>query len=270
MSLIKKIFDKAGIKRFYPINVNEKVVQIPIHKGLGYANLRNAEPWMLELLRKLGGEEKILLDAGMNVGQTLIAWKTLFPQATYIGFEPNKLCVNYVNGLISKNSFSHCNVEPYGISTETGTTELFMLPKDKGDSTASIIKEFRPDDGRISFKISTTKLSDFDYTNFDIAKVDVEGAELEVIQSVLEVRNDAVFICEILPVYSTEHKSRLERQEKIEKILKENNYSLFRIIKDMPLQLEELTEIGIHSELELCDYIFVPQTKKQEVLSKFK
>ncbi len=269
MILLKKIFDKAGIKRSYPFFVQDKTVMVPIQNGLGYANLRNSEPWMIELFLKLGGQDKSLLDVGVNVGQTLIAWKALFPNSDYIGFEPNRLCVNYVEDLIKKNNFTNCALEPYGISNKKEDAQLFLLPKDKGDSSASMIKEFRPEDERISLDIQTIPLQETKYKNFDIAKIDVEGAELEVIQSIFEVNQSATFICEILPVYSQENKFRLERQKEIKNILNSNNYAIFRVIKKGGVKIEEVQEFGIHSELEMCDYIFVPEDTKQALISKF-
>jgi FkbM family methyltransferase len=269
MKFFKKIVDKLGIKKSYKLILNGKKLKIPIHNGMGYGNFQNSEPWMNEVLIKIGGTDKTLLDIGVNIGQTLIAWKTLFPTSNYIGFEPNTKCVNYVLDLINLNQFSSCQLEPVGISLKTEKTKLFILEKDPADSTASVIKDFRENENRSSITIQTKRLRNTNHTKFDIAKIDVEGAELEVIQSIFEVNQSATFICEILPVYSQENKFRLERQKEIKNILNSNNYAIFRVIKKGGVKIEEVQEFGIHSELEMCDYIFVPEDTKQALISKF-
>ncbi|MFT4599942.1 MAG: FkbM family methyltransferase [Arenicella sp.] len=265
--MIKKIFNKLGIGRTYTTSINNKVVKVQIEKGLGFPNFYDAEPWMTSVLAKFGSNDCRFLDVGVNVGQTLIKWKTLFPDSEYVGFEPNIACVDYVNKLITNNQFSKCKIQPYGIALSKEKVKLFIKGRDPGDSSATIIENFRETTDTKTVQVETTPLYELEPNEFDLIKIDVEGSELGVIESLFEKKISAVILCEILPVYSEENEDRLIRQKKIESILAANDYLIFRITKEGIAKFEGIQEIGIHSDLTNCDYLFLPSSKK-DLISK--
>ena len=269
MKLIKKIFNKLGIRRSYAHRVNGVKFKVPVFSGMGYANFNNAEPWMISILKIISKEKSTFLDVGVNVGQTLLIWKSIQPNSCYIGFEPNRHCVKYAKYTIKVNKFEHCKIEPYGLSTTSEKSKLYLLGKDLGDSSATTIENFRENETRSAIEIETKTLSELGYSEFDLVKIDVEGSELEVIQSIFEVNTSATIICEILPVYSEENTERLERQQEIEKLLKNNDYYIYRILKGEKVALESIQEFGIHSELSKSDYLFVPSSKDDFIKAAF-
>jgi len=107
-------------------------------------------------------------------------------------------------------------------------------------------------------------------TKISILKIDVEGAELEVLESFEEdiVDSQPVILMEILPVYGDENKKRLDRQIEIERLFRKWGYYLHRIIRqhDKLVEISQINEIGIHSDLNSCDYIAIPGSR----LSDFK
>ena len=260
--MIKQIFNKIGIARTYKTSVNNKVVQVQVEKGLGFPNFNDAEPWMNALLAKFGSNEYRFLDVGVNVGQTLLKWKTLFPDSEYVGFEPNKACVEYVSKLISINNFTNCTLHPYGIALEKEKVDLFLKGRDPGDSAATIIENFRETSDTKRIQVETIPIYELESNTFDLIKIDVEGSELGVIESIFENETNAIISCEILPVYSKENNERLDRQQRIEAILAKNDYLIFRVIKEDTPKFEPIKEIGIHSDLTKCDYLFLPSSKK--------
>lgn len=267
--MIKRIINKLGIKRSYPVEIAGVSFKVPVYKGIGFSNLRDAEIWMTTLLNKLGSPEACFLDIGVNTGQTLLKWKALYPHALYAGFEPNQNCVGYLDCLIEENQLINCSIYPYAVSTDKAEKRLYLLGNDPADSSATTIAGFRGDESRREITVQSMPLSDLDNNIFDLIKIDVEGSELEVLESVFEVNNQAVIICEILPVYSAENKDRLNRQKKIESLLEKNGYCLFRVQKEDKIGLVEISEIGIHSELEKSDYVFIPENKKDAILATF-
>ena len=269
MNLIKKIFNKLGIRRSYPHRINGVKFRVPVFSGMGYANFNNSEPWMSTILQIISKDKSTLLDVGVNVGQTMLCWKSIRPNSAYIGFEPNRHCVKYAKYTIKVNKFENCKIEPYGLSTKSEKSELYILGKDLGDSTASTIKDFRENETRQAIEIETKSLKELGYTDFDIAKVDVEGSELEVIKAILAVNQSATIICEILPAYTSDNKDRIERQEQIEHLLKDHEYYIYRILKGEKITLESIQEFGIHSELAKSDYLFVPSSKDDFIKAAF-
>ncbi|MFT5820431.1 MAG: FkbM family methyltransferase [Crocinitomix sp.] len=267
--MIKRIINKLGIYKTYPLEVRNTSYKVPVHKGLGFTHFVDSEPWMDQVLEKLGGAEFRFLDVGVNVGQTLLKWKSLFPDSTYVGFEPNTACVNYVSDLIQKNKLNNCVLHPYGLSTSESKSKLYLLGKDMGDSSATTIENFRANENRTAIDILTTPLQLKEPIPFDLIKIDVEGSELEVLQSIFEVGGEPIITCEILPVYSTENKERLARQKTIQQLLKEQSYSIYRILKQPAIKLDKIVEFDIHGDLTKSDYVFIPNSKAEIIMRKF-
>jgi len=262
------------------IRIGDKKFIVPVSDNIGYSNLNTSEPWMIDVLKivlPLGDTN--FVDIGVNIGQTLLKLKSLSSNIKYVGFEPNPFCVNYVYKLIDRNRFENTIIVPVGISNKTEVGVLNFLDDSKANSSASIIADFRK--SHVTKRKEFIPLFDFedlkDKMKLDIIsilKIDVEGAELEVITSFRKelAKNETIVLLEILPAYNAQNTFRIERQNKIQDILFDLNYSIFRVIKknDLLVNLEEVKEIEIHSNIDWCDYVIVPKTKvdKFKVYSK--
>jgi len=250
-------------------NLNKKKVAIPIINGLGFANMTIIELWMCSLLEKIIPLKKgSFVDIGVNIGQTLMKLRSVDSNIDYVGFEPNPLCVYYTGELIKANQFKNTRLVPVGIFNTDGVLQLNMYSEVDTDPAASMIENFRP--GEKVFQKIYVPVSRFETANgflhlneLSIVKIDVEGAELEVLESLEHVLNDLrpfIFI-EILPCYTESNAARIRRQKSLESLLQRINYCIFRVLKqdqNTVTSLQPLAEIGIHGDLELCDYVMAP------------
>ncbi|HEY2720520.1 MAG TPA: FkbM family methyltransferase [Chitinophagaceae bacterium] len=275
-----------GLKKFrilkkinfsFTKKINHHRFRIPIISGSGEQNIPVHEQWMDSVLQKLLALKRgAFIDVGVNVGQTLLKIKSIDPDIEYYGFEPNPTCVFYVNRLIEANKIENVYIFPVAIAEKAGITELNFYFDSDTDAAASMIKDFRPVSGiRKSVFIPCLSINDVKSFIWDssvsIIKVDVEGAELDVLKglsSFLETLRPFVLM-EILPVYEAENKFRLDRQLEIERILLKNNYKIIRIKKnnDRFFSLEMIDAIGIHSNQDWCDYIFCPGETHLQLIS---
>lgn len=241
---------------------------------VGFGNLSMSEPWMVEILNiVLSLDNKIFVDVGVNVGQTLMKLRSVSSEIKYIGFEPNPMCVNYVSQLVKENDFNNISIIPVGISDKTEVGVLNFFYASRTDSSASMISEFRPEQ-KIERKeyiplFDLRKIMDaIDLNAISVLKIDVEGAELEVLNSFYSLIKDQkpIILIEILPAYNKENIFRIKRQNKIQTMLNKAEYSIFRVIKenDILLDLEEISDIEIHSDLNRCEYVMVPNVKKNK------
>lgn len=259
------------------IRVNNRNFLIPVKDGLGIDYLNLSEPWMIQLLDRL---KRIFpghfTDIGVNLGQTLIKVYSVYDNFQYTGFEPNPACVTYVQELVRKNEFKRCKILPVGISDNTGILNLNFFYDNKIDSSASMIEEFRSGE-KIdhSIHISVANLSVvrnyLPEIKHSFLKIDVEGAELEVLKGLFGWIKDTepVIIAEILPVYTEENSFRYNRQKEVEKLLHGLDYSFARIRKKCEVTLEQINSIGIHSNLEDCDYVIFPKSLESEIKAGF-
>jgi FkbM family methyltransferase len=257
--------------------LNDKKFKVPIVRGIGIENFYMSETWMVELLEKLLAIKQLgaFIDVGVNVGQTLLKLKSVTNRHQYIGFEPNPYCLSYLYELIELNNFRDDIIIPYGLSNEDNNIFLNFYYKNIVDSTSSIVPNFRPDQSiERKIYVQVRPMNEIklikDLDEIAIIKIDVEGAEMEVIEGAKKTIESKrpVLIIEILPVYKEANLFRLDRQRNIEKIMKELNYKLFRIKKTSNNRLEglsEIKEIEIHSNLDQCDYVFVPKELENQL-----
>jgi len=227
------------------------------------------EPWMLDILDDLlKRTEGAFIDVGVNVGQTLLKVKSLSIDRQYIGFEPNPACLYYVGELIRENKFTACTIIPFGLYNQDQVLCLDLYSDNSADSSASMIKGFRSkNEIRNKIYVPAFRFDSianiFDFNSISIVKIDVEGAELEVIQGLLDLIRDyrPIVLIEILPVYTAENLSRLDRQQSIEAIFHSLDYIFHRVEKNQGVlsSLKKIDKIGIHSDLNKCDYLLAPR-----------
>jgi FkbM family methyltransferase len=227
---------------------------------------------MITVLRNLFELRKgAVVDVGVNLGQTLLKVKAIDPEREYIGFEPNPSCVSYAEKLIAANELKNCKLAPVGVSQKAGMVTLDLFYGTDEDSSASIVPGFRPDQN-VSFRknvavLSYDELPEGFIPETAVIKIDVEGAELEVLRGLLPVieRDSPFIVMEILPCYSEERRGRLERQEQVEALLRHSDYVLFRIGQS----LSHVKTIGIHGDMSLCDYVACPSERTRELQAIF-
>lgn len=270
-----KYFNLTGKKQ-----INNSRYKIPVLGKVGYHNLFDWEPWMITLIKKFElTDQSLFVDVGVNIGQSLLKVKSINPGIKYIGFEPNPTCTNYVELLIKSNDIKNAVVVPVGLSTNNEINELNLFNDLSSDGAASIVKDIRPGNKIFGtkyvpiFNLQTIK-TNLDFDNLSILKVDVEGAEYEVLS---EFRKDIskykpAILIEILPVYSPDMKERLVRQQKIEALLSELEYSIFKIEFNTIelIAIKEMSTIGIHNDINECDYVFIHKSNRQKFFADFK
>jgi len=271
---ILRVLNKLKLLRFlnltYKIKLNKNEIIIPLQGKIGFNNLTISESWMIDIFEKLDfKKDKIFIDVGVNIGQTLIKLKTVYSDMAYVGFEPNSSCVYYVESLIKQNGWDNIHLVPSGISENVGLGILEHYADDITDSSASIVSNYR--EGSKVYQRDIVTLLDvktveniWKKKKISAIKIDVEGAELGVLKSFEDIlkRDRPYLLVEILPVYDNQNKERLDNQMTIEKILTDLEYSIYRINKDSENKLESIKlieSIGIHSNLDWCDYIFSPK-----------
>lgn len=272
INFLIRVFNKLRILKYFNFSVSaslqKKKFIIPVIRGLGKENLDISEKWMLKVFEKLMPlKNGFFMDVGVNTGQTLLKLKATDDQRKYIGFEPNPNCIFYVQELIRVNKFTDVTLYPVGLASKTQLIELNYFTNDATDSAASIITDFRK--GATVYRkefIPCFLFSDIILSlseSIAIIKIDVEGAELEVFEGLKEVIQQyrPFIIIEVLPVYDLSNGDRFTRQKAIESLLSELDYKIIRILKRGDSEVEKyklLSEIGVHANMDYCDYIFCP------------
>lgn len=253
----------------YKLKLNSRQIIIPIVNGMGKQNVFPSELWMLTVIERLFLIRKgTFVDIGVNVGQTLLKVRAISTDRRYVGFEPNPACVFYVNELIKINSFKNIAIIPAGVSDVDQLITLNYYSEGILDSSASIVADFRNQKVYRKEFVACFGYSSFrkvlDVDPIAIIKIDVEGAELQVLQSLNSViiEQRPFVIIEILPVYEITNIQRLQRQLKIEELFKQATYKALRINKSSNT-FTPLDKLEIDPSIDECDYLFCPEESVQ-------
>jgi FkbM family methyltransferase len=178
--------------------------------------------------------------------------------------------------LIKLNELEKYELFPLGVGSKTEVLKLIFFASDESDSSATIIEHYRPNNKEDHYIYVPV----FDFHSINsflptktstLVKIDVEGAELEVLLGLKDwiTINQPIFLLEILPVYTVENQARLNRQEQIEGLLKELNYKIARLKKTNPARIEEISKIGIHSSIDDSDYLAYPVASADKIENCF-
>ncbi|MDA0353517.1 MAG: FkbM family methyltransferase [Chloroflexi bacterium] len=199
----------------------------------------------------------------MNLGQTLLAAKSVRADWEYFGFEPNPSCVHYVNALVEANDLDHCAVYPFGIGATTGAVDL--RSRTVGGGEGSLVEGILPDSwfGR-RIKVAIIEGAflppELVAARWGVLKVDVEDAELEVFRTLMPFieRDQPYIVTELLPTYGGNGPMaiRRERQDAVVALLQDAGYQMIRLQADG--RREPVTVVEQHSNIEWSNYLFVP------------
>ena len=281
--LLPKLLDRLGLLPYTNIvetmQLNGKALRVPILRRTGYMTLYMPEMWMIRLLEHfLPLQKGMFVDVGVNLGQTMLKLRSVDTDIAYIGFEPNPNCLAYTHQLIAANAFRNTTLIPVGLAATTQVLELNLFEDNDSDGTASITTDIRPD--KVVHKkihvpvFAFEQVQHFLTENIAILKIDVEGAEWEVLQTMKAaiVAQRPIILIEILTVYAAQNAFIREQQTNIEHFTEENSYQICRVQKDEQdgfVALTPLSVIGAHSDPRGCDYALLPKELVGEVAHLF-
>ena len=122
--------------------------------------------------------DPLILDCGSNIGMSLLYFKHKYPKARIIGFEPDPTILDYLQENIARNHLTDVQVVNAALASNPGT---ITLNSDGG--AASHLSDYKPEDDAewTTFEVPCVRLSDYLTEPVDFMKMNIEGAEYEVL-----------------------------------------------------------------------------------------
>ena len=217
----------------------------------------------------LSRKQGAFLDVGANIGQTLLNVIPILGNSEYIGVEPSIPCCHYLERLVTLNGWSNCRIFPIGLGARTEFRDVFFV--DEYDEGATMLSTFRPEsrytNRRKSFIIqgdSFLEMAGVD--KLACIKVDVEGAEADVIEGLTKIfaKSKPAIIMEVLPFSHIYHDdkmnscektkivdSRYKNHERINSNLKISKYLIYRINKNGTLSTADGFDMEHYDEYKV-------------------
>lgn len=164
------------------------------------------EPFLAAIVRRLlEARPGAFIDVGVNVGQTLMKVLSVERERAYVGFEPQIGCCYFVDQFLRLNGLRNAMVLPIGLSDSNSILTLYS--SGQYDEMASIAGtddvtgKRRPDATHVQTRIGDDVLRELGIGAISAIKIDVEGAELQVLTGLKETlrgkRPPVIF--EVLP-----------------------------------------------------------------------
>ena len=129
----------------------------------------------------------VFIDCGANIGFVVLYFNMLFPNSKIIAFEPNPYLFGLLKKNVTENNLKNVEIHNKALSNEKGNISFFFgnnyytgsIRSDRGNACGDI-KEI---------KVESTLLSDYFISEKpNIIKMDVEGAEIEILQNLVETK----------------------------------------------------------------------------------
>jgi len=132
----------------------------------------------------------IIIDCGSNIGLSILYFKRLFPDAKIIGFEPDKEIFELLTANVSNFNLLNIQLFNKAVSINNDPISFYI----EGSLAGSTVIDFKGAN-RIQ-TIEAMRLKELLNEKIDFLKIDVEGAENELIFDLMpELENvEAIFI----------------------------------------------------------------------------
>lgn len=124
---------------------------------------------------KASSEKPLIIDCGANIGLSVFFFKTLYPSSRIIAFEADPIIFNTLVKNVSNLGLTDVEIHNEAIWTD----ETYISFCREGAYSGRIPK---PGDRDSMIEVKTTRLRDILNQKIDFLKLDIEGAETEVIR----------------------------------------------------------------------------------------
>jgi len=119
-----------------------------------------------------------IVDAGSNIGLAILFFKRLYPRATVLGFEPDPDTFQLLRRNVEANRLQGVRIRNEALYDGRQALDLFGDPSTPGSPQMTVLGDRLPGTAK---RVHATRLSDHVTEPVDFLKVDIEGAELIVL-----------------------------------------------------------------------------------------
>jgi FkbM family methyltransferase len=160
----------------YPADVKAMGYLWQVHHGATFLN--QFESIFVDQIYQFNckSQTPVIIDCGANMGTSVLYFKWLFHKAKVFAFEPDKHIFDVLSNNISRNKLNDINL--FNKAVWTNHQDMFF--NSNNAQSGKLITD------ESAFKVSCIRLKDFmqEFKQIDFLKLDIEGAELPVLQDI--------------------------------------------------------------------------------------
>lgn len=256
-SFVQAIFNQIGLKVIkYKPSPYEYLEKQPRYqekqvKLLGN-NFRVADPYsffysyreiFIEEIYKFDSisESPTIIDCGANYGASVLYFKEIYPQAKITAVEADPKIFSILQSNINSTDYQDITLLNKAVANETGTISFFSEGADGG-------RIYPIEDTKAKFEVECIKLDELIDRPVDFLKIDIEGAETEVVCNSEKLENVSQLFIEYHSFKDTE-----QTLAQILDKLSAHNFRYYIHTQFCPQQplIEESLQLGMDLQLNI-------------------
>ncbi|HZY78214.1 MAG TPA: FkbM family methyltransferase [Cyclobacteriaceae bacterium] len=255
------VLDKVNLT--VPLEFNGSQLKIPVINRIGFDHLYINKDYDFNVYNFFKDKMRagVFMDVGANRGQTLLKILSIIPQHPVVCIEPSASCVNYLETLKSVNGFRSVTIVPAAIFDKNGIQKLYGA--EVGDTGATLNPAGRQGQSFVLVNaIVGSELRAIQKEKFSFIKIDVEGEELAVLQTLRDVitSDQPVIYCEVLDAGGdADIPNNDQKKQRLRNFLTEINYKVCRLDERTNglVDVDSFPSRAYRPEnLDSCNYIF--------------
>ncbi|CRI66975.1 putative Methyltransferase FkbM family [Thiocapsa sp. KS1] len=127
-----------------------------------------------------------IVDCGANIGMAVLFYKWLWPNVTIEAYEPDPSTFEVLKRNIERNKLDSVTLHNKAVSSSEGSIRLYSNPTQEGSGKNTTVKE-RVSDDYVPYDVPCVDISTaLEGDTVDILKMDIEGAEYDVLSRIVE------------------------------------------------------------------------------------
>lgn len=130
-------------------------------------------------------QKPFIIDCGSNIGMSVLFFKWIYPASKVICFEPDRDAFDCLKKNVEVNDLTNVTLHQKAVFNHDGSIDFWTDPKNPGTLKSSVVEERSPLHRET---VDSTRLSNFITEPVSFLKLDIEGAELVVIEELSEAK----------------------------------------------------------------------------------
>jgi len=126
-----------------------------------------------------------IIDCGSNIGMSILYFKMLYPYSRILAFEPGEETYFCLEENVKNNGLNSVAIHKAALFNKEGTIDFYYDQDNVGSLVMSTKQNRMPNQRR---SVEASILSKYIDEEVDFLKIDIEGAELEVIEELINAR----------------------------------------------------------------------------------
>jgi FkbM family methyltransferase len=124
-----------------------------------------------------------IIDCGSNIGMSVLFFKSVFPDCRVTAFEPDEQTCAVLKKNVAQNGLRDVEIHQNAVGAVDGAVPFYVDPEHPGHQRMSLLRERM---SKQETTVRSVRLSDYIDGRVDLLKLDVEGAEFQVLRDLAE------------------------------------------------------------------------------------